>query len=96
MVSGRNSKFKYGVLRPVQQPGLYWDGSSVLPLVGVEPTHRGHSLWLDAKLANPLGHRRPQDPVKSGVLLTLWWECPEFFLCQDISRFIMGVLTPSY
>ena len=26
------------VLRPVQQPGSYWDRSSELPLVGLEPT----------------------------------------------------------
>ena len=29
---------KVRVLRPVQQPGSYWDTSSVLPLVGLEPT----------------------------------------------------------
>ena len=29
---------KLGVLRPVQQPGSYWDRSSELPLVGLEPT----------------------------------------------------------
>ena len=28
---------KVGVLRPVQQPGSYWDRSSELPLVGLEP-----------------------------------------------------------
>ena len=28
-------KFKVGVLRPIQQPGLYWD-RSVLPVMGVE------------------------------------------------------------
>ena len=33
-----SSKVKVGVLRPVQQPGSYWDRSSVLPLVGLEPT----------------------------------------------------------
>ena len=33
-----NCKFKVGVLRPVQQPGSYWDRSSALPLVGLEPT----------------------------------------------------------
>ena len=27
-----------GFLRPVQQPGSYWDRSSELPLVGLEPT----------------------------------------------------------
>ena len=32
------SKVKVGVLRPVQQPGSYWDRSSALPLVGLEPT----------------------------------------------------------
>ena len=32
------TKVKVGVLRPVQQPGSYWDRSSELPLVGVEPT----------------------------------------------------------
>ena len=31
-------KFKVGVLRPVQQLGSYWDRSSELPLVGLEPT----------------------------------------------------------
>ena len=31
-------KVKVGVLRPVQQPGSYWDRSSDLPLVGLEPT----------------------------------------------------------
>ena len=31
-------KVKVGVLRPVQQPGSYWDRSSELPLVGLEPT----------------------------------------------------------
>ena len=34
----RLSKVKVGVLRPVQQPGSYWDRSSELPLVGLEPT----------------------------------------------------------
>ena len=29
---------KLGFLRPVQQPGSYWDRSSELPLVGLEPT----------------------------------------------------------
>ena len=33
-------KVKGGVLRPVQQPGSYWDRSSAMPLVGVEPTQR--------------------------------------------------------
>ena len=38
-VSGNpTSKVKVGVLRPVQQPGSYWDRSSELPLVGLEPT----------------------------------------------------------
>ena len=32
------TKVKVGVLRPVQQPGSYWDRSSALPLVGLEPT----------------------------------------------------------
>ena len=36
--SSLRSKFKVGVLRPVQQPGSYWDRSSELPLVGLEPT----------------------------------------------------------
>ena len=31
-------KVKVGFLRPVQQPGSYWDRSSELPLVGLEPT----------------------------------------------------------
>ena len=31
-------KVKVGVLRPVQQPGSYWDRFSELPLVGLEPT----------------------------------------------------------
>ena len=31
-------KVKVGVLRPVQQPGSYWNRSSELPLVGLEPT----------------------------------------------------------
>ena len=31
-------KVKAGVLRPVQQPGSYWDRSSALPPVGLEPT----------------------------------------------------------
>ena len=35
---GQRSKVKVGVLRPVQQPGSYWDRSSELPLVGLEPT----------------------------------------------------------
>ena len=30
---GIRSKVKVGVLRPVQQPGSYWDRSSELPLV---------------------------------------------------------------
>ena len=33
-----SQKVKVGVLRPVQQPGSYWDRSSELPLVGLEPT----------------------------------------------------------
>ena len=32
------TKVKVGVLRPVQQPGSYWDRSSEYPLVGLEPT----------------------------------------------------------
>ena len=36
--SHQGSKVKVGVLRPVQQPGSYWDRSSELPLVGLEPT----------------------------------------------------------
>ena len=36
--SYQRSKVKVGVLRPVQQPGSYWDRSSELPLVGLEPT----------------------------------------------------------
>ena len=35
-------KVKVGVLRPVQQPGSYWDRSSELPLVGLEPTEVMH------------------------------------------------------
>ena len=35
---GVGPKVKVGVLRPVQQPGSYWDRSSELPLVGLEPT----------------------------------------------------------
>ena len=31
-------KVKVGVLHPIQQPGSYWDRSSELPLVGLEPT----------------------------------------------------------
>ena len=34
----QRSKVKVGVLSPVQQPGSYWDRSSELPLVGLEPT----------------------------------------------------------
>ena len=30
-------KDEVGVLHPVQQPGSYWDRSSALPLVGLEP-----------------------------------------------------------
>ena len=33
-----SAKVKVGVLRPVQQPGSYWDRSSELTLVGLEPT----------------------------------------------------------
>ena len=36
--SARLINFKVGVLRPVQQPGSYWDRSSEVPLVGLEPT----------------------------------------------------------
>ena len=32
------TKVKVGVLRPVQQPGSYWDRSTELPLVGLEAT----------------------------------------------------------
>ena len=31
-------KVKVGVLCPFQQPGSYWDRSSALPLMGLEPT----------------------------------------------------------
>ena len=34
----QSQRVKVGVLRPVQQPGSYWDRSSELPLVGLEPT----------------------------------------------------------
>ena len=37
---GKLTKVKVGVLRCVQQPGLYWDRSTTLSLVGVEPTQR--------------------------------------------------------
>ena len=47
--NGIKSKVKVGVLRPVKQPGSYWDRSSALPLVGLEPTEV--SVYdLDAKL----------------------------------------------
>ena len=42
---------KVRVLNPIQKPGSYWDRSSTLSLVGLEPT-RGDSLLLDAKLVN--------------------------------------------
>ena len=38
LVNPGMSVAKVGVLRPVQQPGSYWDRSSELPLVGLEPT----------------------------------------------------------
>ena len=38
LLTSRLSKVKVGVLRPFQQPGSYWDRSSELPLVGLEPT----------------------------------------------------------
>ena len=38
ILMGAKVKVKVGVLRPVQQPGSYWDRSSELPLVGLEPT----------------------------------------------------------
>ena len=38
LLTGLRTKVKVGVLRPVQQPGSYWDRSSELPLVGLEPT----------------------------------------------------------
>ena len=38
-------KFKVLVLRPVQQPGSYWDRSTVLPLVGVRPTQRATNVY---------------------------------------------------
>ena len=44
MNNSNTYKAKVDVLRPVQQPGSYWERSSVLPLMGVEPTHRGDSL----------------------------------------------------
>ena len=34
------TKVTVGVLYRVQQPRLYWDRSSALSLVGVEPTQR--------------------------------------------------------
>ena len=38
MALSATGKVKVGVLRPVQQPGSYWDRSSELPLVGLKPT----------------------------------------------------------
>ena len=38
MIHHLDQRSKLGVLRPVQQPGSYWDRSSELPLVGLEPT----------------------------------------------------------
>ena len=38
MTGGVLQRSKLGFLRPVQQPGSYWDRSSELPLVGLEPT----------------------------------------------------------
>ena len=58
-MSSSDPKVKVGLLCPIQQLGPYWDRSSALPRVGVEPRHRGGSLWLDAKHANSLGHRGP-------------------------------------
>ena len=38
-------KVKVGVLRPVQQPGSYWDRPSELPLVRLEPTEVTAVAW---------------------------------------------------
>ena len=38
LFAGQNCPVKVGVSHPVQQPGSYWDRSSALLLVGVEPT----------------------------------------------------------
>ena len=35
-----DDEFKVGVLCPVEQPGSYWDRSTALPFVLVEPTQR--------------------------------------------------------
>ena len=56
------TKSKLGFYVPFNSQGHIGTGPQHLPLVGVEPTHRGDSLWLDAKLANPLCHRGP-----------IWW-----------------------
>ena len=34
------NKVKVGGLHPIHWPGSYWERSSVLPVVGVEPTQR--------------------------------------------------------
>ena len=39
-----NRQHRVGVLRPVPQPGPYWDRSSALSFVGLDPSHRGDSL----------------------------------------------------
>ena len=39
------TKAKVGILHPIQQPMLYWDGPIELPLVGGAPTHRRQALF---------------------------------------------------
>ena len=49
-------KKNLGFLFPIQQNGSYWDRALSIGHLCVSNPHRGDSLSLDARLANPLGH----------------------------------------
>ena len=47
--------FKVGVLRPIKQKWSYWDRSSALSLMGLEPTQI-YLPVMRCQVCNPLDH----------------------------------------
>ena len=73
-----------GNVCPVQQAGTYWDWSSELHLWELN-LHRGGSLWLYYKPADPLGHYTNWKKYSNygNVILHSLSRNPDlFFLCE--------------
>ena len=55
-----SSQIIAGFLNPIQQPGSYWDRSSVLPLMGVNLTQREQSMII-CQTCLPVGNWGPSN-----------------------------------